>query len=233
MRFRQNLAYFGIGSIIIVLGHVWLDVVVPKAAAQELVWERTNGLYGGNVQTLFATPNGTLYAGTWGNGVFRSNNSGNLWEESSVGLTNLHVSSLSASGPTLYAGTSGGVFRSNDGGNSWTPAGLRNRQVNSLLVSESTLYAGTSDGIFRSDDSGESWIERDTRTYKSKSKVYVLAASGAILYAGLEFSAPLRSEDGGDSWAQAAVPRDRSSAADSWDVESLVASLSSRGGKMS
>ncbi|MFQ6043586.1 MAG: hypothetical protein ACE5PV_22255 [Candidatus Poribacteria bacterium] len=40
--------------------------------AEELVWEQTNGPYGGFIRSLLAAPDGTLYVGTEGGGAFRS-----------------------------------------------------------------------------------------------------------------------------------------------------------------
>ena len=55
-----------------------------------------------------------LYAGTWGDGVHKSSDSGSSWAAYSSGLRSDHVYclALDPSNPqTLYAGTSGGVFR--------------------------------------------------------------------------------------------------------------------------
>ena len=57
----------------------------------------------------------TLYAGTWGGGVFRSTDSGATWTAVNTGLTNQSVYALAINPltpSTLYAGTwGGGVFR--------------------------------------------------------------------------------------------------------------------------
>ena len=56
----------------------------------------------------------TIYAGTYGGGVFKSTNGGSNWSKINSGLTNTTVWSL-AIDPTntqiIYAGTDGGVFR--------------------------------------------------------------------------------------------------------------------------
>jgi hypothetical protein len=60
-----------------------------------------------------ATP-ATLYAGTSGDGVFKSTNGGGNWTAANTGLTNTDVNTLAidpATPTTLYAGThGGGVF---------------------------------------------------------------------------------------------------------------------------
>lgn len=50
-------------------------------------------------------------AGTWGGGIFRSDDKGNSWTKFSKGLTNFDVNSLAVMNATLYAGTGDGVFR--------------------------------------------------------------------------------------------------------------------------
>jgi hypothetical protein len=53
----------------------------------------------------------TLYAGTWGGGVFKSTNSGGNWNAVNTGLTNpsVHTLAIDPQTPmTLHAGTSGG-----------------------------------------------------------------------------------------------------------------------------
>ena len=69
------------------------------------------GLTDTRVVSLSVSPNGHLFAGTWGGGAFRSTDSGASWAEH--GLTGLVVRTLAA-GPegSVYAATSGGVFRS-------------------------------------------------------------------------------------------------------------------------
>lgn len=54
----------------------------------------------------------TLYAGTYGRGVFRSTDGGAIWSEFNPGLTNLSITKLAidASGKHLYAVTNLGVF---------------------------------------------------------------------------------------------------------------------------
>ena len=76
------------------------------------VWTR-NGPEGGRIRVLAidpATPT-TLYAGTYGGGVFKSANGGASWSAVNSGLTSLAVLALAidpATPTTLYAGTSGG-----------------------------------------------------------------------------------------------------------------------------
>ena len=49
-------------------------------------WTQTNGPYGGTITALHATPEGTLFAGTSGGGIFRSTDDGETWISTSEGL---------------------------------------------------------------------------------------------------------------------------------------------------
>jgi hypothetical protein len=95
-----------------------------------------------------------VYAGTSGEGVFRSDNGGQSWVGVGSGLTNQVVTSLAVDpqvAAVVYAGTTGGgVFRTANGGASWTElnAGLTNQLVTALAVTPAgtCLHAGTQGG---------------------------------------------------------------------------------------
>jgi hypothetical protein len=103
---------------------------------------------------IAVSSNGNVYCALYpnDNGVFRSTNSGNIWE---VVLTNLSTSELAinANG-SIFAGTRGdGVFRSTNDGVEWESIneGLTSLWVGSLAVSpEGYIFAGTDVGVFRS-----------------------------------------------------------------------------------
>ena len=107
-------------------------------------------------------------------GVYKSTDAGNTWNALTIGLTDLHVSTLAVdprTPTTLYAGATdlcsycldargGGVLKSTDGGATWQTfnAGLTNLHVNALVVNPETptiLHAGTGDGVFSIDQRDE------------------------------------------------------------------------------
>jgi photosystem II stability/assembly factor-like uncharacterized protein len=123
----------------------------------------------------------------------------------------------------IYAGTQGkGVLRSADYGATWGPAGLDGRIVKSLAVSQTepgTLYVGTKPAcLFVSRDGGATWSEIEGfrhirgRWYWASPaeppfKAYVqgIALSPvdrALIVAGIEFGAVVRSTDGGQTWSE-------------------------------
>ena len=82
----------------------------------------------------------TLYAGTYGNGVFKSTNGGGNWSLVDTGLTNTDVIALAidpVTPTTLYAATYGnGVFKSTNGGGNWSAVntGHINLDVSSMAM---------------------------------------------------------------------------------------------------
>ena len=71
-----------------------LSIPTARLAQGEIVWEPTNGPFGGIIQALVENDAGDLFAGTDGGGVFRSTNNGDAWTAANSGLTNLQVRAL-------------------------------------------------------------------------------------------------------------------------------------------
>jgi hypothetical protein len=93
-----------------------------------------------------------VFAGTWGDGVFRYNGSDTNWVAINNGLTNRYIESLVVIDSNVFAGTDRGVFLSTDNGNSWLIAdsSLSGKYIKSLSVSGGNLIAGTSsNGVWR------------------------------------------------------------------------------------
>ena len=92
-------------------------------------WERvgapeTSAL---DVRALVVDSTGTLYAGTHGNGVWRSTD-GDHWTAFNTGLTDLNIKKmiLTSDGQSLFASTNSGgsLFRCRlNAGNTWEPMG--------------------------------------------------------------------------------------------------------------
>ena len=110
-----------------------------------------------SIQAMVTTTKGVLYAGSFGMGIFRSDNRGASWETANTGLGDRFILCLGAdTDGTVYAGTvRGGVFRTKRDGKSWESIGqgLKRAEVKSLLIHHSGIYAGTGRGVYR-------WIEK-------------------------------------------------------------------------
>jgi choice-of-anchor A domain-containing protein/uncharacterized repeat protein (TIGR01451 family) len=105
--------------------------------------------------------NNTLFAGTWGEGVYTSQNGGTSWTQSNQGLQSTAVTAmLTALNGDLYAGTfNGGLYKSVDNGVSWVKTTLSYQFIWSLGQSANgKIYAGTyGGGVYRSLDNGGNW----------------------------------------------------------------------------
>jgi choice-of-anchor A domain-containing protein/uncharacterized repeat protein (TIGR01451 family) len=113
------------------------------------------------IRTIIRSGN-TLYAGTWGFGVYSSNDNGLTWNVANGGLTspNIHTLTKSSNG-TLFAGSfDGGLFRSLDGGANWVKLNVGYDLIWSVgVTSDNIVFAGTyGNGLFRSTDNGNNWI---------------------------------------------------------------------------
>jgi hypothetical protein len=157
----------------------------------------------------------TLYAGTLGAGVFKSQDGGDHWAPASVGIGDTSFVNALVIDPTdpatLYAATGyrleptnpGGVFKSTNHGSSWAPAGLSSTRVYSLAIAAGppvTLFAGTSDsGVFVSQNGGANWLAMNDGlpAFGSLIPINALAvdpASGATVFAGTDGSGSYRAQ---------------------------------------
>jgi hypothetical protein len=149
----------------------------------------------------------TLYAGTYGNGLFVSTNSGASWSPADAGMRDAFVTSLEPiSETTLYAGTlGGGVYESSDGAATWT---LQSGDLDLSLVaavagdpgSPDTLFAAAFDGVQKSTDGGLSWRRLENGFPVAPAAALAIGAGGQ-LFAGTSGAGLLQSSDGGEAWA--------------------------------
>jgi choice-of-anchor A domain-containing protein/uncharacterized repeat protein (TIGR01451 family) len=104
-----------------------------------------------------------IFAGTWGNGIFVSQDLGVTWNAVNEGLPNLAVQTLAKGvNGELYAGTfGGGVAVSNDNGNNWSKMNIGSSYIWKLAVDNfGKVYAGTyGQGLFKLIDGN--WVKID------------------------------------------------------------------------
>jgi photosystem II stability/assembly factor-like uncharacterized protein len=105
-----------------------------------------------SIQALAVAGNQTVYAGSFGLGVYRSDDRGRSWVAVNSGLGDPFILSLAtAQDGSVYVGTfRAGVFRSRNGGKSWQEmnSGLKNLEIKVLLVQDGIVYAGTGGGVY-------------------------------------------------------------------------------------
>ena len=121
----------------------------------------------------------------------------------------------------LYAGTQDGPYRTTDGGERWERLGFPDRGavVWSLAFHPArpqVMYAGVAPvGIYRSEDGGDNW----TKLAGARSpghcemgfparvtRIVADPARPGVVYAALEVSGVIRSDDGGETWTDLSAP---------------------------
>jgi photosystem II stability/assembly factor-like uncharacterized protein len=144
----------------------------------------TRGPHAIIIQSLAADPrnSGTLYAGSWGSGVFKTTDAGSTWTAMNSGLN--------------VAGD----------GSIWVYAVAVDPR-DSNIVYASTLYEDSSDHVlvFKSVDGGANWSSANLsiKCYCPTPFLAVDPRNSGMVYAGGGASGVFKSEDGGASWRAA------------------------------
>ncbi|MFQ5640079.1 MAG: choice-of-anchor D domain-containing protein [bacterium] len=172
--------------------------------SQPVIWEQTNGPFGGYINTFAVDSNDEIYVGTSGAGVYRSFDDGDSWTQVIDGLTTLSINALViGSEGQIFAG-GGGVFRSPDRGETWVAVnnGLTNTFIKALSVnSTGEIFAGSfGGGVFRSMDNGDSWVQMNNGL--TDVNIFALAINSSDSIFAATNSGIFRSADNGDSWTQ-------------------------------
>ena len=118
-------------------------------------------------------------AGTQGNGVFKTADSGASWV--STGLEELIIKSFAISTNAIYAGTKpAGVFASSDGGGTWSESKSFNRIPGRRLW----------------------WSPAESPGTANVQSLAISPSDPGVLVAGIEFGAVVRSTDAGETWSR-------------------------------
>ena len=148
----------------------------------------------------FTIKDSVLIAGTYGSGVYYTNN-GTNWDYSTNGMTDTKILSLTINGNYVFAGSeAGGVYRSSDIGVSWTPVnnGLTSFEIHTICANAGSVYAGTNTGVYMTSDNGANWTKIS------------FPAVGNIIYAVTAYNNKIiatsaygvfKTTDGGANWS--------------------------------
>lgn len=167
----------------------------------------TDGPYGvGVIQTIAAGSGETLFVGTYGEGLFRSEDGGKHWAPSNLGLGDKFIVNLMrVDGGTLYAGTiRAGLFKSRDDGRHWVSInrGLENTSVESMVsLPGGVVYAGTGQGVYVSKDEGAHW-EPFNDGIGSVLVRSIVATKDGTLYAGTQGKGIYKRRPRDSQWTQ-------------------------------
>ena len=195
-----------IGVLFLFLGTAGLSI--PEARGQMDMPDPRN-----SVQALAVDPGGSVYMGTFGNGIFRTRDGGATWESITGNLGDLYIMTLLvAPAPpggkgarTLFAGGARwGVFRSRDEGGHWEKVneGLKDTEISVLLRdAKGRLYAATGKGVFVSDDDGAHWRAKNTGLSDVLVRSLAIGRDGT-LFAGTAGKGFYRLNSGQSKWEQ-------------------------------
>ena len=162
--------------------------------------------------------NVTVFIGTIGQGIWRSDDSGQTWNRSSEGVymeSDVRALAMHPHNPDImYAGTNQGCYRTDDGGTRWNhlPSPMDETPIWSLAVhpeKPDTVFAGTRpSAIYRTDDGGQTWtalhvhIETDCPpiVHTRVTTIIIDPVDPQTIWVGVEIDGVHRSTDGGQTW---------------------------------
>lgn len=158
-----------------------------------------------SIQALAVAKDRAVFAGSFGMGVFRSDDRGGSWIAVNEGLSDPFILALAtAKDGAVYAGTfRGGVFRSLDRGKSWQAInnGLKRLEIKALLIEGGVIYAGTGDGVYRLAESDTRWTVVTKGLDETLVHSLVMAAD-RTLFAGTSGRGVLRYKPNAPEWTR-------------------------------
>ncbi|OJX37944.1 MAG: hypothetical protein BGO78_07830 [Chloroflexi bacterium 44-23] len=170
-----------------------------------------------------------IYAGSWGAGVFKSEDGGETWRAKNNGLNNLYINSMAIdpyNGNILYAGTyRDKIYKTTNGGESWfqSSSGIQKDAIVYTITIDSQnadiIFIGTrgenTSGqppwkgiVYRSTNEGINWspvLQNVSRLGESiQDWAYDLVVNPKnhnIVFAGMHEAGVYKSVDGGNNWS--------------------------------
>ncbi len=184
---------------------ILLSGITPLVTAQQAGPPGPFDQQAASIQAIAAVSGRVLYAGSFGHGLFRSDDRGTTWVRSGEGITDPFILSLVTSKDgTVYAGTfRGGVFRTKDQGKTWHSlnGGLKRHEIKTLLAVGEVIYAGTADGAYRLNPADDRWSV--VTSGLDEILVHALAQSpDGTLYAGTSGKGVLRFKSNSSGWVR-------------------------------
>jgi photosystem II stability/assembly factor-like uncharacterized protein len=207
--------------------YIATDEAVYKSNDTGATWKRLNGeLVRTRVISLAIDPQlpANVFAGTNGDGTYKSPDGGRHWHQFNAGLQKGTISAIvnqvvfnPLGSETVYAATTVGVFRSSDGGRTWTERMVGMTEINFVVAlaidraHPNIMYAGTTGGVYRTKNATESWekITQGMVAFDAKmasmalgvNRIVIDGTNSDIVYAGTT-QGLFKSMNQGDQWTK-------------------------------
>ncbi|NNE34233.1 MAG: hypothetical protein HKN13_03290, partial [Rhodothermales bacterium] len=185
--------------IVVMLG---ITLITPEAVGQQSAWRPTNGPMAAHVSAIAVDADGTVYAGTFKEGVFRSENDGHSWTRIGLDLVDVRGLVIEPGGQLLVGTFGDGVYKSSDRGESWEGlnVGLADPRVQALISDgEGAILAGTfGSGVFRLE--GGAWQPSNDGLTDIDVRSLAFGRRGTA-YAACRRGGVFASSDSGRTWA--------------------------------
>jgi hypothetical protein len=190
---------------------IFLTLIVAVSSAASAEWTNVSSLPDLYISDI-VIQNDTVYLATLGNGVYRSTDNMQSWDNLYNGLDSIQSRAayqLLADSGNLLIATEDGIYKSTNSGQNWF------RSSNGIIVGNGAWYAftesivrigdnlftGAYTGIFRSTDGGDHWLATNITGDHVGAKAFTL--HNGILFAAREsINTPYgyKSTDGGLTW---------------------------------
>jgi photosystem II stability/assembly factor-like uncharacterized protein len=161
-------------------------------------WKRVSDekLNGFNTKTITVHPTKpkTVYAGTIGEGLYKTDDGGDSWQTLILDDQTIFALALNPDYPDhIMSAMLGGLRRSDDGGQTWefSNAGLEpNARIRSIVFdptnTERIWLSGLSSGVYLSTDSGHTWHTVNQGLANRSVNELAISSDGLTLYAATE-----------------------------------------------
>ncbi len=191
----RRILLFSVTFVLFNLGNV--------AFAQDF-WEQTAGPKdsGGDyefVYTVAFDSQGNLFAGTAGNGLYRSTDKGTTWEHVLTAPQIVWRVAVNSNDVIFACTDQEGIYRSTDGGDTWVHIFNDNMWITSIDFDQNDkIFIGTeASGIYSSTDDGDTWVSVWDPGFVFW---YLFIDDNDNLYISTFFDDVHRSTDGGANW---------------------------------
>lgn len=146
----------------------------------------------------------TMLAGTGGDGIYASIDSGASWHKANAGLhfedvVDFALCNSGATGTKLFAATIDGLFSSTNNGANWSFDRIR-EVFNAFEANDSCLIGGGSTQVCVSTDQGTTWKSIRSPFADSVADITALSISGRQIFAGTNGAGVFLSNDNGMTW---------------------------------